>query len=122
MTEPANHLEARCDLGLLGWQGKLRNNYLDFPEFVVDCDKYRVHRHLGYTTPAAAWMDNPVVGTGNRGRRTIPLLNPNPRPAISVSFPPAAPALLVVGLLADQTMAGTSVKRTALLRPLKGPS
>jgi hypothetical protein len=58
--------QVRCDSGLLGWHGKLRDNYLDFPEFVVYCDRYHLHRRLGYDTPAAAWVENPLVQGSTR--------------------------------------------------------
>jgi hypothetical protein len=50
--------------GLKGWQGFLRENYESFAEFQSIAENYNLHGRLGYTTPKAAWDDNPVVQGG----------------------------------------------------------
>ena len=50
-----------CASGLKGWQGRLREPYLDFEEFVLNDEAYGLAARLGYPSATAAWEANPVV-------------------------------------------------------------
>jgi hypothetical protein len=50
-----------CKSGLMGWQGKLQDQYKDFTEFESFCRIYNNHIQLGYKTPASAWRANPTI-------------------------------------------------------------
>ena len=54
-------MRVRCDSGLMGWQGKLRKNYLSLADFKIYCEAYSIHKRLGYNTPEAAWKENPTI-------------------------------------------------------------
>ena len=53
--------EVICKSGIRGWQERLHFIYADFDEFNCYAEAYGLHFKLGYTTPQAAWDDNPLV-------------------------------------------------------------
>jgi len=47
--------------GLQGWQGRLRDQYDSFNEFVAFADMYGLAQRLGFETAREAWNVNPMV-------------------------------------------------------------
>jgi hypothetical protein len=67
--------QVRCKSGLIGWQGKLQDQYKTADEFVSYSHTYGLHTRLGYATPEEAWEANPTVqGSVNPAdfRKVIP--------------------------------------------------
>jgi hypothetical protein len=62
----------------MGWQGFLRENYESFAEFQAFSESYNLHERLGYTTPKAAWDDNPIV-QGSTNPKDYSIVRPNGR-------------------------------------------
>jgi hypothetical protein len=50
-----------CKSGVVGWRGKLRDQYASFSEFEYYALGYNLHGRLGYRTPTNAWRYNPTV-------------------------------------------------------------
>lgn len=50
-----------CKSGVVGWQCKLQENYLNFEEFAMWSDIYGIATKLGYKTSKAAWRFNPLI-------------------------------------------------------------
>ena len=50
-----------CKSGLVGWRGRLQENYVSFGEFKSYCGMYKLHTRIGFATPEAAWKANPLI-------------------------------------------------------------
>lgn len=54
--------QIRCPgSGLVGWQGKLQDQYKTADELVSFSHTYGLHTRLDYQTPEEAWEDNPTI-------------------------------------------------------------
>lgn len=51
----------KCTSGLIGWQGRLQENYANYEQFEAYAAIYSLHLRLGYEDSRAAWEANPVV-------------------------------------------------------------
>lgn len=54
----------KCDSGLTGWLGRLRDQYADFDDWARSSDTYGLASRLEYANPEIAWEENPwIVGS-----------------------------------------------------------
>jgi len=52
--------KVRCKSGIMGWSGRLQDNYVDFDQFKYYASMYGLHTRLGYKTIKGAWKANPL--------------------------------------------------------------
>lgn len=52
--------KVKCESGLAGWQGRLKEFYTNFEEFENYCNTFGIAERLGYSSPEEAWEDNPI--------------------------------------------------------------
>jgi hypothetical protein len=51
----------RCQSGIMGTRTRIRNNYVGLEEFFRYTDQFNLHGRLGYVSPLALWIANPVI-------------------------------------------------------------
>lgn len=53
--------QVKCRSEIMGWQCRLRDNYVSFDEFRSMAQTYGLHKRLGFVSPLHAWQANPLV-------------------------------------------------------------
>ena len=51
----------KCASGIMGYQCKLQDSYVDYESWEEHAELYGLHTRLGYNLPLAAWNANPTI-------------------------------------------------------------
>ena len=57
----ANNKRVRCQSGIMGWQGRLRDQYTSIEPFRCYAEMYGLHLRLGFKSVEEAWETNPLI-------------------------------------------------------------
>lgn len=56
-----NTKQVTCNSGVIGYQCLLRENYIDYDEWVSYSETYGLARRLGFDSEKEAWEANPTI-------------------------------------------------------------